>query len=259
MQGYKYQLNYSESYNSSMYRARRRQQKGKKAIAIIDDYLKKKNKQISELSLVDIGCSTGYLTNIYGSYFKFVAGTDIDKPAVNFAQKYNSGKNIQFHISDSMNLPFGSESFDVVTCSHVYEHVPDSRCMMAEIYRILKPEGICLFIAGNWFVAIEPHYHLPLLSILPKPIANRYLKLLGKGRFYYENHLSVWGLKKLVHKFYIIDYTIEVLQNPVKYHADEMVIPNSLKQKIYIFLANTMYWIIPTYIWILVKPYKYSQ
>jgi len=39
----------------------------------------------------------------------------------------------------SMDLP--DNSFDIVLCSHVLEHVPEDRKAMQEIFRILKPGG----------------------------------------------------------------------------------------------------------------------
>jgi SAM-dependent methyltransferase len=38
-------------------------------------------------------------------------------------------------------LPFASESFDVVVCNHVLEHVPDDRSAMDELLRVLVPGG----------------------------------------------------------------------------------------------------------------------
>jgi SAM-dependent methyltransferase len=38
-------------------------------------------------------------------------------------------------------LPFASESFDVVLCNHVLEHVPDDRRALGELHRVLNPGG----------------------------------------------------------------------------------------------------------------------
>ncbi|CAN5511099.1 class I SAM-dependent methyltransferase [soil metagenome] len=42
---------------------------------------------------------------------------------------------------DLTDLKFGDNSFDVVICSHVLEHVPDDGKAMREMYRVLKPGG----------------------------------------------------------------------------------------------------------------------
>lgn len=38
-------------------------------------------------------------------------------------------------------MPFSSNSFDVVFCNHVLEHIPDDIHAMREIYRVMKPGG----------------------------------------------------------------------------------------------------------------------
>ena len=80
-----------------------------------------------------------------------------------------------------------------------------------------------------------------------------YLVITNKGKKYYENHLSLRNLKKLVNDFEIIDYTIETIQNPEKYNATDLIIPNSLTQKIYLFLTKFFYFLVPTYLWVLKK------
>ena len=42
---------------------------------------------------------------------------------------------------DITDLRFPGQTFDVIYCSHVLEHVPDDRRAMAELYRVLKPGG----------------------------------------------------------------------------------------------------------------------
>lgn len=46
--------------------------------------------------------------------------------------------------SDILSLPFGDQTFDVIICNHVLEHVPDDRRAMGELYRALKSGGWAL-------------------------------------------------------------------------------------------------------------------
>ena len=126
--------------------------------------------------------------------------------------------------------------------------------LMDEIYRLLKPGGICYFAAGNRFQIIEPHYRLPFLSYLPKKLSNIYIRLFTNEKYYYENHKSLRNLKKLVKKFQTIDYSLEVLKYPSKYSANEMLKEKSIKYYVVNIIANICYFLIPTYIWILKKP-----
>lgn len=45
---------------------------------------------------------------------------------------------------DICSMPFASNSFDVILCNHVLEHIDDDRRALAEIYRVLRPGGWAL-------------------------------------------------------------------------------------------------------------------
>jgi ubiquinone/menaquinone biosynthesis C-methylase UbiE len=178
---------------------------------------------------------------------------DIDQEAVRFARSRLDSARVQFLTGDSMALPFPGNSIDVIVCNHIYEHVPYADRLMDELYRVLKEDGLCYFSAGNRYMLIEGHYGLPFLSWLPKPIAHLYLGISGKGRFYYEEHLSLRGLRKLVRKFRVHDYTLAVIRDPDKFGATDLFAPGSLLHRGIRFMAPFLYPWIPTYIWVLTK------
>ena len=47
--------------------------------------------------------------------------------------------------ADICQLPFGDDSYDVILCNHVLEHIPDDTKAMEELYRVLKPGGWGVF------------------------------------------------------------------------------------------------------------------
>ncbi|WP_299011068.1 class I SAM-dependent methyltransferase [uncultured Tenacibaculum sp.] len=47
--------------------------------------------------------------------------------------------------ADICNLPFEDNSFDVVFCNHVLEHIPDDTKAMQELYRVMKVGGFGIF------------------------------------------------------------------------------------------------------------------
>lgn len=202
---------------------------------------------------LDIGCSAGFFTNGLSKYFDQVIGIDIDLKALEIAEHDNQKNNIQFMIADSLNLPFPDNSMDLVLCNHVYEHVPDAEILFSEIERVLSPEGVCYLGAASRLTFIEPHYHLPFLSWLPKPIAHQYMKITGKGDEYYENLRTYFGVRKLIEKFRVTDYTLEIVDNPDKYHARDMIPKGGMVDKIPMFLWKLFYVLLPSYIFILRK------
>lgn len=54
-----------------------------------------------------------------------------------------SMKGVDHHV-DLQQLPFADETYDFVFASHVLEHVPNDEKAIAEIRRILKPNGIAI-------------------------------------------------------------------------------------------------------------------
>ncbi len=47
--------------------------------------------------------------------------------------------------ADICDLPFEDNSFDLVFCNHVLEHIPDDKKAMSELYRVLKKGGTGIF------------------------------------------------------------------------------------------------------------------
>lgn len=43
--------------------------------------------------------------------------------------------------ADILDLPFEDNSFDVIICNHVLEHIIDDKKAMSELYRVMKPKG----------------------------------------------------------------------------------------------------------------------
>lgn len=252
MQERGYQHNFSRMVEGAMYNREARERKAATILAVIDDYFG--NSTTSTLNLLDVGSSTGIIDNFLADYFARVTGTDIDREAIQYAQKNFKRDNLEYREADVMRLDFAEASYDVVICTHIYEHVPDAQKMIHEIYRVLNPGGICYFAAGNRLSLMEPHYRLPFLSILPRPLAHLYMKLVGKGNYYHEKHLTLIGLKKMVSSFKVHDYTGKIIRHPEKFSAEYMLKPGSFKHALAKLIVNYTYWLCPTYIWILEKP-----
>lgn len=73
-----------------------------------------------------------------------------------FLDRFKNLKNINYTTADLIspladvkadvcNLPFQDNTFDVVFCNHVLEHVTDDAKAMSELYRVLKPGGLGIF------------------------------------------------------------------------------------------------------------------
>lgn len=77
-------------------------------------------------------------------------------PEQEFLRKFRKMKNLDYTSADLyspivdvkadiLNLPFPDESFDVVICNHVLEHIEDDTKAMLELYRVMKKGGWGIF------------------------------------------------------------------------------------------------------------------
>ncbi len=245
-----YQTDYA-STRPQMYDKKSREIKAKRIIKTLANYFGEN--KLKDLKILDIGCSTGIIDHILAEKFKYVLGTDIDKDAVKFAnQKYKS-KNLIFKVEDAMQFKMAANSFDIIICTHVYEHVPSPKKLFSEIYRLLKPDGVCYLAAINQLWPMEPHYNLLFLSYLPKSFANIYVRLFKKAKKYYETPLNYWALVNLTSKFKRLEYTQKILRNPSQFGYQNTIQPNSIQSYAAFLLSPLSKYLSPTFFWLLKK------
>ena len=79
-------------------------------------------------------------------------------------------------------LPFADASFDLAICWDVLEHVQQPERLIGELARVVRPGGRVLITAINRFAWRDPHYHLPLLNWLPRPLAEAVIEWRGRSK-----------------------------------------------------------------------------
>lgn len=116
-------------------------------------------------------------------------------------------------LNHKKELPYQDNTFDIVTATEVIEHLEDFRAILREIYRVLKPGGICVLSTPNilnlnsrlrnlWFGFAE------LMG--PLPINNRKIESCAG----HINPVSMFYIMHALHEinFNKIDFTIDKYQ-----------------------------------------------
>lgn len=90
--------------------------------------------------LLDLGCGVGHSFHLLAP--RETVGVDIDEGAL-------EGQERETVVADMRRLPFDDSSFDSVLSVHSLEHVPDPERVVAEVSRVLVPDGTAAFVTPN--------------------------------------------------------------------------------------------------------------
>lgn len=110
-------------------------------------------------SLLDVGCGTGHFLELVAANHQSppaghplqLAGIDISPGMLDVARR-RLGDSVDLRESEVETLPWPDNTFEVVTSTDVFHHFPDPNPALAEIRRVIQPNGI-LIIADMWLPA----------------------------------------------------------------------------------------------------------
>jgi SAM-dependent methyltransferase len=96
-------------------------------------------------SMLDVGCSAGYVLAAAESLKLRATGVDYASWAAGFAHE----RGFKTAAASLTELPFRDSSFDLVTAKHTLEHVLAPKTAMAELHRVLKPGGVAMIVVPD--------------------------------------------------------------------------------------------------------------
>lgn len=105
--------------------------------------------QKETLNILDIGCGTGAMSARVARWGRVVSA-DFSPLALQFSRRRGLAHLVG---ADAMRLPLASNSFDILVCMDVLEHLPDDCKALSEFYRVLKP-------GGRLFATVPAYPHL---------------------------------------------------------------------------------------------------
>ena len=138
-------------------------------LGYIDGYAPLKGKRV-----LDVGCGGGILTESMAALGADASGIDMGEAPLEVARLHllESGLEVDYrHIPVEQLAEEQPETYDVVTCMEMLEHVPDPESIVAACASLVKPGGFVFFSTINrnpksyLFAIIGAEY---LLQMLPK-------------------------------------------------------------------------------------------
>jgi ubiquinone/menaquinone biosynthesis C-methylase UbiE len=96
--------------------------------------------------IIDVACGTGVVTRaaapVIGPDGSLVA-TDLNEDMLAEARRHDvTGSPVIWRRADATDLPFLSATFDAVLCQQGLQFVPDKADAVAEMRRVLRPDGV---------------------------------------------------------------------------------------------------------------------
>jgi ubiquinone/menaquinone biosynthesis C-methylase UbiE len=103
---------------------------------------------------LDIGCGNGfYLATLRArSHQGPIFGADLSPGMLGSARPIAG--DVPLLVADAQALPFADDSFDATLAMHMLYHVPDRGLAIAELRRVLRPNGVALVVTNS-----ESHFH----------------------------------------------------------------------------------------------------
>jgi ubiquinone/menaquinone biosynthesis C-methylase UbiE len=111
---------------------------------VFQDFLSRHSIDLKGKTLLDLGCGSGYSTELLERTFEPVRMSAIDLMPEQIERAKRRKLRARFQIGDAGRLPYAANSFDAVFCFGVLHHVPKWRHALEEVARVLKPHGVFL-------------------------------------------------------------------------------------------------------------------
>lgn len=101
--------------------------------------------------VLDVGCGGGLMAEEMARMGCCVTGVDPSGPSLETARSHaiEADLDIDYRHAPGESLPFEDESFDIVYCCDVLEHVNDLDAVIRESARVLVPGGVYIFDTIN--------------------------------------------------------------------------------------------------------------
>ena len=167
-------------------------------------YFSKQIRNLKGLSILDVGCGGGLLSEEFAKSGAEVTGIDISENSLKIARTHavENDLTINYKSGYAENIPANDNTFDVVICADCIEHVNNLEKVISEVSRVLKDSGIfCYDTINRTFLS----------KIVADWIANKVLRWQNK-------HLNVSEKNYVIHDWNKFIKPVELYKLMNKYN-----------------------------------------
>lgn len=111
--------------------------------------------------VLDLGCGLGYGSHYLAEVCDMILGADVSPEAVQQASHIHKMTNLHFAVNDACALGLLQGQFDLVVSFEVIEHLENPKRYLAEICRVLAPDGTLLLSTPNK-MSMSPYWKDPI-------------------------------------------------------------------------------------------------
>lgn len=97
-----------------------------------------------KMTVLELACGTGLLSVWLAGSVRLLEATDFSEEMIRQAKAKAHSSRLHFSVQDATNLPYAPGAFDAVVISNALHIMPEPEKALAEIRRVLKPDGILI-------------------------------------------------------------------------------------------------------------------
>ena len=105
--------------------------------------------------ILELGCGNGISARLINQAGYDVVGTDISHLFLQEARAWENPQ-LQYQVCDVLELPFETQSFDVICSNELIEHLPDVETALAEMIRVARKGGRIILSGPNLCSPMTP-------------------------------------------------------------------------------------------------------
>jgi GT2 family glycosyltransferase/SAM-dependent methyltransferase len=148
---------------------------------------------VASRRVLDLASGEGFGAAILASVAESVVGIEIDDRTVAHSRANYEDANLSFELGDATDLSrFEAGSFGAVVAFEMIEHVAEQERVLAEIERVLAPDGLLLMSTPDRIAYSETANYSNPFHV--RELSQHEFEELLRGRF---AHVSTWGQRTI--------------------------------------------------------------